>query len=132
MQHTDGIKAPTKIRVATCVPLQQSSATDKTKWLNDALAKTDCDLFLLSQEYYGGHYIEPDHLHYEQAWLDDTVGGLAQKHGKKYAQQILDEAKKVVASTDVTVPSDGANLTELSLTRPKTPSNSASQTQVNG
>jgi hypothetical protein len=82
MECTEGIMAPTKVRVATCVPLQKENAKDKTKWLDEALAKTDCDLFLLSQEYYGGHYIEPNHLHYEQRWIDDTVGGLAQKHHK--------------------------------------------------
>lgn len=42
------------IRVATCVPLQKWSQVEKWQWLSSAIAKTDCDLFLLPQEYFGG------------------------------------------------------------------------------
>jgi hypothetical protein len=110
MESTGRIMAPTKVGVATCVPLQKENAADKTKWLDEALAKTDCDLFLLSQEYYGGHYVEPNHLHYEQAWLDDTVGGLARKHGKHIGVGACLKHEGGASEDFIYYSSDGENL----------------------
>lgn len=43
-----------KIKVATCVPRQYWMRQEKWKWLSEAIKRTDCDILLLSQEFFGG------------------------------------------------------------------------------
>ncbi len=81
---------PRTITVASCVPRQTLTIKDKLAWFDAALKKTSCDLFLLPQEFIGGHYVNklslatghgpPMPLHMPQAWVEDTFGKIASKH----------------------------------------------------
>lgn len=67
------------VKVACCMPKQEYTIADKLKWLEKALDKTECDLFLTPQEYLGGHYVMPKELHVDREWLYETAGKLARK-----------------------------------------------------
>src|SRR5712692_5384451 len=68
------------IKVATCVPRQEHTRAAKLAWLEKAIDANPCDLFLTSQEFFGGHWIMPGDLHMDTAWLDEVIGGLAKKN----------------------------------------------------
>lgn len=73
------------ITVASCVPRQELTVEAKAKWLREALARTPCDLFLLPQEFVGGHYVrklsgDVAPLHVQRAWLEETFGAIAKDH----------------------------------------------------
>lgn len=70
------------ITIATTMPTQFYNREDKLMWLDWALKDTACDLFVTSQEYFGGHYIMKDDLHMTRQWMVDNVGALAKKHKK--------------------------------------------------
>lgn len=59
------------------MPVQLHNRQDKLQWLQEALDKTDCDLFLVPQEFIGGHYATKEDLHVERNWLTDHIGALA-------------------------------------------------------
>lgn len=69
------------MKVATCVPIQQHTREAKIEWLHRTLTEHDADLLLTPQEFFGGHYAMPDDVHVEKAWLLDSLGALAQRHG---------------------------------------------------
>lgn len=81
--NNNGPKKP--ITIATCMPTQQYDRQSKLDWLDQALADTDCDLFITPQEYVGGHRIMPKDLHIDRDWLVEQVGRLAIKHDKHIA-----------------------------------------------
>lgn len=78
MATTDQVK--TSITVACCMPKQNYDLKSKLTWMDDALGRTECKLFLTPQEYFGGHYVMKNNLHVERHWLEDEMGKLAQKH----------------------------------------------------
>lgn len=69
------------VTIACCVPLQMYSLEAKLQWLERAIDRTPCDLFLTSQEFFGGHYIMPKNLHVTRDWMVEKVGRLAAKRG---------------------------------------------------
>lgn len=78
--------APPEITVASCVPKQLLTPRDKLKWLDRKLGESGADLFLLPQEWFGGHWVHKLSggempLHFDRGWLEDEVGALAQKRG---------------------------------------------------
>lgn len=85
-----GSMGPRDITVACCVPRQALSLDDKVAWADAALKATPCDLFLLPQEYVGGHYVNTlaqqagcgaqAPLHVPLPWAVKTFGGLAKRH----------------------------------------------------
>lgn len=81
--NNNGPKKP--ITIATCMPTQQYDRQSKLDWLDQALADTDCDLFITPQEYVGGHYIMKNDLHMDRQWVIDSTAELAVKHGKHIA-----------------------------------------------
>ncbi len=84
------VEKPRTIMVACCAPRQFLTIKDKLAWLDATLKKTSCDLFLLPQEWIGGHYVRklslstghgpPMPLHVPQVWVEDTFGKIAVKH----------------------------------------------------
>lgn len=79
--NEDG-KQKSSIRAAVCMPRQEYDRLAKIKWLAEALQQTECDLFLLPQEYFGGHYIMDKDHHVELKWLDEKIGDLARLNQK--------------------------------------------------
>lgn len=78
------------VRVATCIPKQLYTTAEKLAWLDKAILDNPCDLFLTSQEYFGGGSIREickqkgittDDIPQSLPWLDINIGGLAKKHG---------------------------------------------------
>jgi Carbon-nitrogen hydrolase len=78
-----------KVRVATCVPRQYWMQSEKLGWLQKALREYPCDLFISSQELFGGGStreicrlkgIETDDVPVTEDWLNRNIGGLARKH----------------------------------------------------
>jgi hypothetical protein len=78
-----------KVRVATCVPRQYWMQAEKLAWLQKALRENPCDLFISSQELFGGgstreicrlRGVETDDVPVTEGWLTENVGGLARKH----------------------------------------------------
>lgn len=76
------------VRVATCVPKQLYIQQQKLDWLNKAIHDNPCDIFLTSQEFFGGGSIreivrakgiETDDFPVAQDWLDTEIGAMAQK-----------------------------------------------------
>lgn len=74
------------IRVGTCVPKQLYTQQAKLDWLSAAIVNHPCDIFLTSQEYFGGGSIreivrakgiETDDYPVSQEWLDANVGTIA-------------------------------------------------------
>lgn len=78
-----------KIRVATCVPRQYWMQSEKLSWLDKALTENPCDLFISSQEFFGGgstreicrtKRIKTGDVPVTEMWLSDHIGELARKH----------------------------------------------------
>jgi hypothetical protein len=78
-----------KIRVSTCVPRQYWMQSEKLAWLDKAMLENPSDLFLTSQELFGGGStreicrlkgIETDDVPVTEGWLNDHIGGLARRH----------------------------------------------------
>jgi hypothetical protein len=78
------------VRVATCVPRQYWTQAEKLAWLDKAIEKNPCDLFISSQEFFGGgstrqickdKSIETDDFAVTEQWLNVHIGGLAKIHG---------------------------------------------------
>jgi len=78
-----------KVRVATCVPRQYWMKAEKLAWLEKALRENPCDLFLSSQELFGGGStreicrlkgIKTDDVPVTEGWLTENIGSLARKH----------------------------------------------------
>lgn len=55
------------------------SRNEKLLWLAGNLAKSEHDLFLTPQEFFGGHVGMPDDMHIERDWLLEKIGTLAKK-----------------------------------------------------
>lgn len=78
-----------KVRVATCVPRQYWKQTEKLTWLDKALGEYPSDLFITSQELFGGgstreickiNGTKTDDFPVAEQWLNDKIGDLARKH----------------------------------------------------
>jgi predicted amidohydrolase len=75
------------ITIACCIPRQEVTIEAKVKWLRDTLDKTPCDLFLLPQEFIGGHYVHHNlskgqmPLHVPRSQVEEIFGEIAGKHG---------------------------------------------------
>lgn len=78
-----------KIRVATCVPKQCWMQAEKLEWLDQAIAKNPCELFVTSQEFVGGgstreicrrRNIKTDDFPVTEEWILTHVGELCRKH----------------------------------------------------
>src|SRR5271165_551783 len=78
-----------RVRVATCVPRQYWMQSEKLAWFQKALRENPCDLFISSQELFGGGStreicrlkgIKTDDVPVTEGWLTDNIGGLARKH----------------------------------------------------
>lgn len=78
-----------KVKVATCVPRQYWKQAEKLAWLDKALRENPCDLFITSQELFGGgstreiykrNGIETDDIPVIEQWLNEKIGRLARKH----------------------------------------------------
>ena len=75
------------ITVACCIPRQEVTIEAKVKWFRDTLDKTPCDLFLLPQEFIGGHYVHRTlsngqmPLHVPRSQVEETFGEVARQHG---------------------------------------------------
>lgn len=108
------------ITVASCVPRQAVTVEAKIDWLRETLKKTPCDLFLLPQEFIGGHYGQilaeqhgeplPD-LHVSRSWVEETFGGIARDYHKALgvgACVIDDEDRERGTEDYVYFESDGA------------------------
>lgn len=70
------------MKIAVTIPRQSFDRDGKVAWLKDAIARTDCDLFLLPQEYFGGLYGMPSQVHVERSWVQDVVGSIARSEKK--------------------------------------------------
>lgn len=77
------------VKVATCVPKQYWLQEQKLLWLDQAIAKNPCSIFLLSQEYWGGGScreicrlkgVTTDDVPVTEEWLAANVGPIAKKH----------------------------------------------------
>jgi hypothetical protein len=77
------------VRIATSVPRQYWKQAEKLDWLNKAIAQNPCDLFLTSQELFGGGStreicrlkgIDTDDIPVTEEWLNANVGMLAAFH----------------------------------------------------
>jgi hypothetical protein len=78
-----------KVRVATCVPRQYWMRAEKLAWLDNAIAENPCDLFLTSQEFFGGGStreicrlkgIATDDEPVTEEWLAEQIANLATKY----------------------------------------------------
>jgi predicted amidohydrolase len=78
-----------KVRIATCVPRQYWLQLEKLAWLDKALRENPCDLFISSQELFGGGStreicrlkgVESDDAPVTEDWLAKNIGGLARKY----------------------------------------------------
>lgn len=78
------------IRVATCVPAQKYTQAEKLAWLEQAIQFNPCDLFLTSQEYFGGGSIREivrakgirtDDVPVTEEWLNENIGLMAERTG---------------------------------------------------
>lgn len=85
VNNSNGRVPKPPITIATSMPVQFYDRTAKLKWLDLALRNTDCDLFVTSQEYFGGHYIMKQDLHMTRQWMDENIGAIAARHKKHLA-----------------------------------------------
>jgi hypothetical protein len=75
------------VTIASCVPRQEVTIEAKLQWLREALDKTPCDLFLLPQEYIGGHYVHHNlsgaqmPLHVPRSRVVEMFGAIAGNEG---------------------------------------------------
>src|SRR5579871_1477003 len=77
------------IRIATSIPRQHWMQSEKLEWLDKAIAANPCDLFLTSQEFFGGGScreinrqkgVVTDDVPVSVDWITSKIGALAQKH----------------------------------------------------
>jgi len=69
------------LTVACCVPKQHKNRESKLKWLDEAMGKTECGMFLTPQEFFGGTVMMNTDLHMPIEWVKSNCSSLARNHG---------------------------------------------------